>query len=507
MENQNIDQKEMIEFLLDKGIFVSPEFFMQKTNEEMGIIFDYIKRNQIDNMAFFEEEMEKILLQSKIHNTGDINSSMINGEEAEHKAKRGNLEIIFSYDEEVLKKRDIQDFVAYFNSRYKAIRSILMQRQEMQNITSLNRLKTRKESGNATVCGLILNISVTKNDNIIITLEDPTDTIKILFSKSKPEVYEIAKTLVEDEVIGVIGTIKDNFLFANTLLLPDIPASKELKKCPGEAYAIFISDVHIGSKLFMEEEFKKLMMWLSGEVGNDEQKKTANLVKYVFITGDLIDGVGIYPKMENDLKIMDIEGQYEKAAEYLEIIPKDKHIIICPGNHDAMRIAEPQLKIPKRYAPRLYEMENVTMVSNPSILRIHKSEKFEGFEVLMYHGYSYDYYYLNVNSIRLAGGMDKPDIIMKFLLKRRHLAPTYKSTQIIPDTKVDNLVIMRIPDFFVSGHVHRPGVTNYRGVSLISSSCFQLKTDFQEKVGHNPQPGRVPLVNLQTREVKMLRFF
>ena len=326
--DQNTGQKDMIEFLLDKGIFISPEFFMQKTNEEIGLIFDYIRRNQIENIAFPEEEMEKILTQSKMQNqelinempsnaidsdvlgvfndVNDINSSIIKNEEILQSSRRGNLEVIFSYDEEVLKKRDIQDFVTYFNNRYKAIRSILIQRQEMQNVTSLNRLKTRKESGNATVCGMILNINVTKNDNIIITLEDPTDTIKILFSKSKPEVYDLAKTLVEDEVIGVVGTIKDNFLFANTLLLPDIPASKELKKCPDEAYAIFISDVHIGSKLFMEEEFKKLMMWLAGDVGNDEQKKTANLVKYVFITGDLIDGVGIYPKMENDLKIRDI---------------------------------------------------------------------------------------------------------------------------------------------------------------------------------------------------------
>ena len=41
---------------------------------------------------------------------------------------------------------------------------------------------------------------------------------------------------------------------------------------------------------------------------------------------------------------------------------------------------------------------------------------------------------------------------------------------------------------------------------MISGSCWQGQTKFQEKLGHNPQPGRVPIVNLKTREVKVLKF-
>ena len=32
------------------------------------------------------------------------------------------------------------------------------------------------------------------------------------------------------------------------------------------------------------------------------------------------------------------------------------------------------------------------------------------------------------------------------------------------------------------------------------------QTSFQEKVGHHPEPSRVPIVNLKTREMKILKF-
>src|SRR5574342_1336167 len=78
------------------------------------------------------------------------------------------------------------------------------------------------------------------------------------------------------------------------------------------------------------------------------------------------------------------------------------------------------------------------------------------------------------------------DLIMKFLLKRRHLAPTHTSTLYVPDTKKDPLVIEKVPDFFLSGHIHKSVTANYRNTTLICGSCWQGKTLFQEKVCHNP---------------------
>ncbi|RME54494.1 DNA polymerase II small subunit, partial [Candidatus Woesearchaeota archaeon] len=103
-------------------------------------------------------------------------------------------------------------------------------------------------------------------------------------------------------------------------------------------------------------------------------------------------------------------------------------------------------------------------------------------------------------------GYDRADLIMSLLLRKRHLSPTHSSTLYIPDLKNDFLVIDKVPDIFVSGHIHKTSVSSYKKVSMICGSCWQRKTSFQEKVGHNPEPCRVPIMNLKTMQVKILRF-
>ena len=171
-----------------------------------------------------------------------------------------------------------------------------------------------------------------------------------------------------------------------------------------------------------------------------------------------------------------------------------------------MRITEPQPPIYQDFASAIWKLKNVTLVSNPALINIHASEKFPGFDVLMYHGYSFIYYADNVESIRSEGGVDRSDLIMKFLLKRRHLAPTHSSTLYVPDANSDPLVINKVPDFFVTGHIHKAMAANYRNVTTICGSCWQEKTSFEEKLGLHPEPTRVPIINLQTREIKILRF-
>jgi len=417
----------------------------------------------------------------------------------------GNVKVVFSYQDEP-KKWDVQDFVAYYNTRYRAIKSVLENRQELQSITSINRLLGRKERAQAAIIGMVQDKGTTQNENIVLTLEDPTGIIKVIVNKSKPELFSAAKETVLDEVIGVVGVTGENILFANTILQPDIPLYKELKKSPDECYAIFISDIHVGSKLFLPDEFGKLLKWLRGEMGSDAQRDVAKKVRYIFVIGDLVDGVGVYPGQESELAIPDIKDQYAEFARLISQIPQDKRILICPGNHDTQRLAEPQPVFDKEYAGPLCELPNVTLVTNPAYVNIHASPDFPGFDVLMYHGYSFDYFIATVDSIRQQGGYDRADLVMKFLLQRRHMSPTHTATLYIPDPKKDPLVIDKIPDFFATGHIHKAVASMYRNITLISGSCWQAKTGFQEKMGHNPEPARVPLVNLQTRQVKMLRF-
>ncbi len=414
------------------------------------------------------------------------------------------VKVEFSYNEENI-KRNVQDFVDYFNHRFRAIEKILKTRQALQSTISIKHLLKRREKEPLALIGMVNGKDTTKNGNLMLTLEDPTGAIKVLVNKNKPELYRKASDIVMDEVIGVIGVNGDAIVFANELFLPDIP-STDTKKSTDEVYAAFISDIHLGSAKFLAEDFEKFLKWINGEVGNEKQREIASKVKYLFVTGDLVDGVGIYPGQEDELDIKDIYDQYRICADLLKRIPQNIQMIICPGNHDAVRLAEPQPLFTKTYSAPIYEIPNATIVSNPALINIHSSRDFSGFNVLMYHGYSFDHFVAEVNSLRNQGGYDRADLIMKFLLQRRHLAPTHTSNQYVPDRNRDPLVIETVPDFFISGHIHKSVSANYKGTTLICGSCWQSKTAFQEKVGHHPEPGRVPVVNLQTREIKILKF-
>ena len=414
------------------------------------------------------------------------------------------VKVISSYQEENV-KRDVQDFVDYFNHRFKAIEKILKARQGMQANISIKHILRKKEKEQLALIGMVNGKDTTKNGNLMLTVEDPTGNIKVLVNKNKPELFRKASDIVMDEVIGVLGVNGENIVFANDLYWPDVP-SLEVKKCPDEVYAAFISDIHVGSTKFLPDDFDKFLKWINGEAGNDKQREIASKIRYLFISGDLVDGVGIYPNQEDELEIKDIYEQYRVCTDLLKKIPSHIKMIICPGNHDAVRLAEPQPLFTKTYSAPIYELQNTTIVSNPALVNIHSSEDFSGFNVLIYHGYSFDHYVAQVNSLRNQGGYDRADLIMRFLLQRRHLAPTHTSNQYVPDNKRDPLVIDSVPDFFISGHIHKSVSANYKGATLICGSCWQSKTAFQEKVGHHPEPSRVPVVNLQTREIKILKF-
>ena len=524
MKQELIQKKEAINFFLEKNILLSSDIIDNIIKEDLKAVYDSIgKKIKSKNFLLFNKDLNKAIkeIPSIDINWFDLEKAKTLFEKGKDKRiyeqfihfiysqkikadEKKKVNVIFSYEEDS-KKREVQDFVQYFNNRYRALEKILRIRPELKNILTINRIIGKKDRENVSCIGMVKEKETTKNNNLFLTLEDPTGSIKVLVNKNKPELFSQAESIVLDETIGINGVNGDNIIFANSIVWPDI-AQKELKKSPDDAYAIFLSDLHVGSKNFLPDAFDKFIKWINLEAGNEKQRELAEKVKYIFIAGDLVDGCGIYPEQDEELLIKDIYSQYDECARLLAQIPSHIPVVVCPGNHDALRISEPQPALYTDFAKAIYDLPNVVSVSNPSLVNIHASENFSGFDVLMYHGYSFDYFIDNVDSIRNNGGYDRADLIMKFLLKRRHLAPTHTATLYIPDVKQDPLVITRVPDFFVTGHIHKSIAANYKNITLISGSCWQSKTTFQEKVGHNPEPGRVPLVDLKTREIKILKF-
>ena len=395
------------------------------------------------------------------------------------------------------RKLSIDDWVKYYNSRYNKIKKILLQREDIKDFVQIKDLKGKP----STIIAMIYNIRQTAKGNYLVELEDPTGFVKGIVTPKKNSFSQM-KEIIQDQVLGVKGRKSGIFFFVDEFILPDIP-EKEKPKIDEDIFSVFISDTHVGSNMFLPKQFNKFIEWINGKIGNKSQIDMAKKVRYIFISGDLVDGVGVYPDQEKELEIKDIYKQYEKFTELISKIPEEIPIIVIPGNHDAIRLAEPQPVLPNDIVKNLYSLSNVIPASNPSVVNIHGINS-RGVDVLTYHGYSFDYLVSNVKEIEKVG-YEGADLIMKFLLRSRHLAPPHGATPIAPLPE-DFLVIDQVPDIFTAGHIHKAKISKYKGVLNIMSSCFQGRTSFQERVGHHPEPARVPVVNLKTFETRLIRF-
>ena len=412
-----------------------------------------------------------------------------------------NVKVLFSHSN-ATKKIEPGDFTRYFRVRYSEIKRILQERKELENLSSINKLGGQKQ--NVSLIGMVFSKRVSKNKNIILEIEDLTGKIMVLVTKNKPEVYSKAKEVIVDDIVGIKGVGDKEFIYANDIIYPDSMLSEKAHIDNDESVA-FISDIHVGSNNFLEKNFQKFISWINGEVGDEKQREEARKVKYLLVTGDCVDGVGVFPGQEFLITIKDIKGQYKKLAEYLSSIRKEVKIILCPGQHDAVRVAEPQPFIGKEYAKELYDIDNLILVSNPALIEIGNNGK-KGVRVLMYHGASLNSFVSEIESLRIGKAHDNPSLVVKEMLKRRHLASIHSSVTYIPNEKEDVLLIKDIPDIINTADFHRPSVDLYNNVLIITSSCWQSITPFEEKVGNHPDPCKVPVLNLKTRAIKILDF-
>ncbi|MDD5192228.1 MAG: hypothetical protein PHH54_05415 [Candidatus Nanoarchaeia archaeon] len=398
-------------------------------------------------------------------------------------------------------KLEVKDFVRHFRNRYNFFKKILQERTELEGLTSIDKISVNRAFS---IIAMVTNKSITKNKNLILEVEDLTGKTKLLITKTKEEIFEKSKEIVLDDVIGFKCSGTRDFLFVNDLFYPDSCLDNK-KRLNEEVYALFISDIHVGSVNFLEENFTRFIKWLNGEGCNEEQKEVLKKIKYLFVVGDSIDGVGVYPGQEKGLAIKDIKDQYKKLAEFYKKIPKHMNIIQCAGQHDAVRVAEPQPPIGEDFAESLTKIENLYLISNPGLIEIEGGEQ-EGFKVLMYHGASMHGLINEIEELKLSNAHHTPAKVVQHLLKRRHLAPIHGAAIYIPNPLEDSMVIRQVPDIIATGDLHKVDVEVYNNILIICSSCWQSITPFEEKMGNQPDYCKVPMLNLKTREIKILDF-
>jgi DNA polymerase II small subunit len=327
------------------------------------------------------------------------------------------------------------------------------------------------------------------------TLDDDTGNTSLL--ALSPEAKKSASDIALDQCVMVDAEAVQGKLIVKNVIQPDIP-NKLASTSKKTVYAIFLSDLHIGSNKFMDSAFNRFLEWLGGLGGmlNEEDEEIIRRLKYVIIGGDVVDGVGVFPNQEYELVEQNIYKQYEMVSEKLKLVPKHLQMFVIPGNHDATRQALPQPMIPRKYAESLYSLPNMRMLGDPCLFKLH------GVSVLAYHGRSLD----DVLATTPGLSYEKPEEAMKVLLRARHLAPIFGlRTPIAPEIQ-DHLVIDEVPDIFHTGHVHTVGYERYKSTLMINSGTWQAQTGYQANLGISPRPGIVPIVNLATIEITWREF-
>jgi len=459
-----------VSYALNKGFQIHPDALeiLHKIDvkELAQIIKDVVKEKTKQKQFLINEEDFEIYLGIK--------------DDEEHQVE---FEILSDPTGKITSAEGVEGYGKLFASRFNKLKQIMSDRPESKKVKDIESVKSiTKNDDELFVWGLV---SDRKSDRNItkITLEDPTSSMEIVVFEG--DLKDAADTLLMDQfAMFKIVPAKNGGFFAKEILLPDIP-EHTTNRSKTETFAVFLSDLHVGSKFFMEEELSEFIKWISSA------DPIARKIRFVVVGGDLIDGVGVFPGQEKILNQTTTEGQLQKTFEVLDKIPKHIKVFLISGNHDAGRKALPQPAIPKMYNSQLWDRENFFMLGNPSMVSLN------GVKVLMYHGQSID------DVVRTTPGVsyDKPAAVMRHFLKARHMSPIYGSrTPIAPETE-DMMVIDDIPDIFHSGHVHFVGLDMYKGVLIVNSGAWQRQTDFQESVGITPTPGMAIIVNLQTMKV------
>lgn len=400
----------------------------------------------------------------------------------EDKNLKSDYKVLFDPSNKITSAEGISGYNLLFTSRFNKLKKIISDRPESKMLKSIASIKAAKSDDDMYVCGLVTS-KINERNVTKLLLEDPSGSLEgIIFDN---ELRKTADLLLNDQfIMARVGIGKNSGLIIKDLISPDVP-DKASNRSESETFAVFLSDLHIGSKYFMEEEFSDFISWLSSP------DPVARKIRFLLIGGDLVDGVGIYPNQDKELLCQTIEEQLKKMESLISKIPNYIKIFIIPGNHDPGRRALPQPAIPKKYNSKVWEKENVIMVGNPAVVSLN------GVKVLMFHGQSID------DIVKTTPGLsyDRPTDVMKHLLRARHLSPIYGSqTPIAPEVE-DFMVIQDIPDIFHVGHVHRAQLDMYKGILLINSGSWQNQTPFQSSVGMTPNPGIALMVNLKTFQV------
>jgi len=204
-----MERREIIKIFLDKGLQLSKdalEFFLK--NEDR--IEEFLKNAESEKLpAVISLEFVKKIL------------------------KEPSVEIIKSF-----KKWEgeisVSEISSILRKRYEKLSGILTKRLDLPNLISIN--KVSEKAKKFSLIGMVREKDEHEHSLII---EDKTGELKIFLRADD------VRNILEDEVIGVVCSRKEDYFFAEKVFQPDIPLKREVKRLDRGLKAIFLSDFHL----------------------------------------------------------------------------------------------------------------------------------------------------------------------------------------------------------------------------------------------------------------------
>jgi len=451
------------------------------------------------------------VIKTELNNNNDFDKDFNIQKNLESKSKKFKADIEFNYTDKG-KKTTVNDFILYFNQRLQYFTNLLntqIKDKEIIRISNLTELyDTNKE---VTIIGLISDLKYTKNGHLMITLEDKSGQTQCFINKNKfdkkfknydKKLSSIISNLCLDQGIGITGKCGDKIIWADEIITHKTSNTEQTKTTKENNLILTLANLNIGSKYFDYNSFYKFINFTNSKTKDEKLNKIAKSIKYIIINGNIIQGTGSNSSQEKNTIFTSTAYQYKLATILLSKIPQDKCIIITPGTNDITSIYEPQPAIDYNKAYSLYNLPNVIMLSNPSIINLFD----EKINILSYYGTSYKYYADNNQELRNQGGLNKSEYIINYLLDKQHLAPTHESTHYIPDGQNDYLKINKKPDIFITGITNKANITNHDTTTIIQNSHWKTIEDNIDSTIKNPDISKCVLINTKTRKSNVLNF-
>ena len=344
--------KQIISFAEEHSLALSPAAV--KLLSTVDNWKEILEELQTEGLFFVDsKDLEKKLVKTKFSQAVEVEVIQKTRFSAQAKERPANYKIMDEYnvDDQTNVQGKVGDFLRLFRSKFDLLSSMLKERHNLNPITIAN-LKKVSKNENVDLIGMVNKKWVTKNQHVAFEVEDLEAKCVVLIMNKEKELMNRGEHVLEDNVVGIKGVkIGDDFIIIKDIFWPDLP-NRPMKTINEEVLIGGISDLHIGSALFYEEAFTKFLGYINGNGLTGKDLERVGKIQYLFVSGDNVAGVGVYPGQFDELLIKDLYAQYKKFEDLMLQIPEYIQVFICPGQHDAVRRAEPQPAVPNEFVPR-----------------------------------------------------------------------------------------------------------------------------------------------------------